>query len=354
MQNRRSVMSRFAALALLLLGIPGALAGAVRPQAAAGASRLFVANVDSDTVTEYVSPSTKPITIRKGINAPEALALDASGDLLVANCGEPCGGRGRGEVTEYAPPYTGTPITIVVGVDVPEAVALDASGDLFVANSSTITEYRPPYTAAPAATIGNGWGASHALVITKSSNLLVANCDLGCMEGHDPGTVTVFTPPYAGTAATIVNGIKYPEALALDSSADLFVENARTVMEYTPPYTGTPTTVSTGEIGGGIALDGKDNLFIAKCISSCAANRRDAVLLYAPPYTSAPRIIRKCIRDPLAITLDAVGNLFVAEDGSECGGRGTGEVTEYAPPYTGAPTTISNGVNHPVALLVTR
>ncbi|MHB8305352.1 MAG: hypothetical protein ACYDEU_04955, partial [Vulcanimicrobiaceae bacterium] len=78
------------------------------------------------------------------------------------------------------------------------------------------------------------------------------------------------------------------------------------------------------------------------------------VLLYAPPYTSAPRIIRKCIRDPLAIALDAVGNLFVAEDSSECGGRGTGEVTEYAPPYTNAPTTISNGVNHPVALLVTR
>ena len=61
-------------------------------------------------------------------------------------------------VTEYASPYTGAPIaTITKRVDGPMHLAFHRH-DLFVANSSnsTVTEYVPPYTGAPIATISNG------------------------------------------------------------------------------------------------------------------------------------------------------------------------------------------------------
>ena len=68
-----------------------------------------------------------------GLDGPFGMAVDASGDLFVAD-------YASNSVTEYAPGATGdaAPLATIAGADTgidgPLGMALDATGDLFVAN----------------------------------------------------------------------------------------------------------------------------------------------------------------------------------------------------------------------------
>jgi hypothetical protein len=200
---------------------------------------LFVADPGAGaqgTVYEYAPPYTgSPLaTITTDMNGPIQIALNAAGDLFVANCGGPCLGSGTGNVAEYAPPYTGTPTLIVSGTaGGPDGVALDSSGDLFVSNynAGTVVEYAPPYTGAPIATISTSNGP-YNLALDSNGDLFVTSQGSGLLE---------FAPPYTGSPTVITGPPEF--AVTLDSSNDLFYGTGSSVHELAPPYTGTPTNI---------------------------------------------------------------------------------------------------------------
>ena len=95
------------------------------------------------------------------MSLPDAVVLNGTGDLFVAN-------DGTNKVTEYAPPYTGSPMaTVNDNVNGPVAMELDGAGNLFVVNegNNTVTEYAPPYTGSPIATM-SGFSGPDALALT--------------------------------------------------------------------------------------------------------------------------------------------------------------------------------------------
>jgi hypothetical protein len=79
-----------------------------------------------------------PLTIVKGIRTPDALAVDGSGNLYVANL------NGQ-SVTVYAPGGS-TPIrTITQGVNFPKSLAIGPEGNLYVADlyQDSVSVYKP-------------------------------------------------------------------------------------------------------------------------------------------------------------------------------------------------------------------
>jgi DNA-binding beta-propeller fold protein YncE len=75
-------------------------------------------------------------------------------------------------VTEYAAPYTNAPTTIVGGQSQPVALAIDAAGNLYVANygNNTVTEYAPPYAPGSWSTISSGVNAPLALALSPATS----------------------------------------------------------------------------------------------------------------------------------------------------------------------------------------
>lgn len=211
--------------------------------------------------------------------------------LFVANCGSRCpGGTGNGPVTVYAPPYTGTPTVISTGVNGAWRPALDAAGNLFVANdNNTVTEYAPPYTGAPTV-ISTDVSSPWALALNAAGDLFVGN--------YGTTMVTEYVPPYTGTPTVISADVDTPVALVLDAAGDLFAANISNgvVSEYAPPYTGSPTVIADVPAPYALALDAAGDLFVGDDFHSTVSE-------YAPPYTGSPTVISNAVNAPDAVLL---------------------------------------------------
>jgi hypothetical protein len=169
----------------------------------------------SDQILVYAPGGTTPIrTITTGVNEPVGLAIDSSNNLYVANCIN-CGlgagtyVHGTDTVTEYASGGT-TPVKTInftSAVDVPFSIAVDAPGDLFVANYAvnSVTEY-PPNAVTPSETITHGINSPATVVVDHSNNIFVANAGAN--------TVTKYAPGHPGRPKETLS-VAFPSSMAV-------------------------------------------------------------------------------------------------------------------------------------------
>jgi sugar lactone lactonase YvrE len=227
---------------------------------------------DQGSISVYApGKSTPSYTIVAGIHNPIASAVDRSDNLYVANCWSPpaqdtCRSNyykapGQGSVTVYRRGKTTSAYTITNGVDAPRSVAVDASGNLYVANlgDSEIAVY-PAGATTPSYDILLGifdgvYPAS--MTFDEKGNLYVAKCAFGAT-----GRICVF-PPGSGTAIAYLQTPENwnPEIIAFTPSGNLYAlelgidviksapdHQGQVAVAVYPPGSGTASRlISTGE-----------------------------------------------------------------------------------------------------------
>ena len=178
------------------------LTGLNQPNALAfdGSGNLFVANRGfhsrGTTVSEFAPGSIIPTATLTGLNGPAALASDARGNLFVAN------GNGT-TVSEFAPGST-TPTATLTGLDDPAALAFDARGDLFVANlkNDTVSQFTvpPPVPTAGGVVIRTAQPGQPISIGTNSgTGLAISNAELAQIFTTASGAITFGDPSQTGT-----------------------------------------------------------------------------------------------------------------------------------------------------------
>jgi ligand-binding sensor domain-containing protein len=284
--------------------------------------------------------STVPTTTFTGLNAPDGLAFDSSGDLFVSN-------YSGNTVSEFAPGHT-TPTATLTGLFGPTTLLFDKSGNLFVSNAgnddngTSVSEFAPGATT-PTATL-TGVDCPAGLAFDSGGNLFVANF------GYDNGTTVSEFAPGATTPKATLTGVFVPGDLIFDRSGDLFVGNTyannvnfapgTTVEEFAPGHT-SPTATLTGlSEPTGMAFDSSGNLFIANLGDYNGDGT--TVSEFAPGGTS-PKATLTGLKGPGALVFDNSGNLFVAN------GYGN-TVSEFTPGST-TPSSTLTGLNVPTALI---
>ena len=183
-------------------------------------------------------------TFASGFNSPFGLAVDAAGNLYVADTGD-------GTVDKVTP--AGIVSTFVSGFDDPIGLAVNAFGDLFVATAGLgeVFEVTPAGMVSPFA---SGFDDPVALAFDPAGNLYVANLS--------SSTVSEVTP--SGQESTFATGLDLPDGLAFGDAGNLYVSNAgnNTVSEVTPA--GTVSTFASGfNDPGGLAFDDAGNVYVA-------------------------------------------------------------------------------------------
>jgi sugar lactone lactonase YvrE len=201
---------------------------------------LYVTNIPGSSlgwVSVYPIGQTKPSRmIRDGINIPIFCAIDANGNLWVANLG------GR-NVTEYDA-GSSTPGTVITnGVPNPTGIAIDHSGNTYVSNDSggshpvsNVVVYAFG-AKSPKRTITDGVQSPAGIAVDSSGTLYVTNFSQNNVEKYHPGK----QHPYA----KIANGISEPIAVTIGKNGWLYVTNdgkpSPAIVEFAPDSL-TPST----------------------------------------------------------------------------------------------------------------
>ena len=213
------------------------------PITATGSAEIFVANGRSSSVDIYEKNPPHHLlgTITRGISGPNAMAVDASGDLFVSNVDNQT-------VTVYAPGHFAPERTYTRGFHErlvnPLTVTVGPDGTMYLVNythlgmNSQVLEY-PVGSKVPTVAIALNGGAD-GLAVDPNNNLYVSvNFSTG-------GRILKFTPG-SKTGQDLGIHLGFAGGLALDKQLDLLAcDQTAPAVDVFPPGATQPSLVLKG------------------------------------------------------------------------------------------------------------
>jgi sugar lactone lactonase YvrE len=290
----------------------------------------FIADSGASAVWEIPAGNGTPAAVGTGLNAPAGVAVDGAGNVFIAD-------TGSNQIVEV--PLVGAALnsaaqtvivsssTVLAGsaLNKPSGLALDAGGNLYIADTgNNRVVYLPQannFSAAVAVTAGSGFSAPLAIAVAPSGIVYIA----------DSGNGKVYSIPYPTAPQTLVAAsLNNPSALAVDAAGDLFVvDSGNEKVLRIPRIAGSLISASAINVATGItnpyglALDAAGNLYISDGLNASA---------YSIARTNASQSFGKWSPNTpssaLAFTIENSGNQALTF--SETLFTATGDTAEFA------------------------
>ncbi|MGO9637978.1 MAG: glycosyl hydrolase family 28 protein, partial [Terracidiphilus sp.] len=232
--------------------------------------------------TVYRTPNngSTPIEIGSGLTNPHQVAIDGAGNLYVAD--SESGNTGAGEIIEFAGASTSSSVitgkTLISGLTNPRGVAVDASGNLYIAESGYVLFQ--PVGNGMQTSLGSGFTTPVSVALDASGNVYVADTGLNEIQKLTiiNGAVT------QQSTVTLLSGAA-PVSVAVDAAADIYYGDSSNGEVVEVPVSGTTAAVASGFTSPAIALDPSGNLYVADTHSSSGISfyNRAAATLPAIP-----------------------------------------------------------------------
>jgi hypothetical protein len=268
-------------------------------------------------------PSTQT-AVNTGSNSlavPNGVAVDAAGDIFIAD-----GGDGyNGKVVEV--PASGTPTTVGSGLDYPQGLAVDGAGDLYIAdnNLNEVVEVTP---AGVQTEMSLGLTAQLGVTVDGAGDLFVSS-----FGEHE----VVGVPANGGAQTTVYSpgASSNPIGMAVDAVGDLFIADfgLHQVVEV-PANGGAQTTVGIGwDAPEAVAVDAAGDVFVAdetlgvvEVPAGCTNNLNNCQITISNI-------------DAYGVAVDAKGDVFIPERN----GIQVVEINKSQPPTLNFPTATNVG-----------
>jgi sugar lactone lactonase YvrE len=194
-------------------------------------------------------PAGAPETVGGKIVSPEGVAVDAGGNVFVADLDSQ-------KVFKVTP--GGAKTVVGSGFSAPQAVAVDGAGNVYVGDTFTalVSKVTP---SGIQTTIGTGFSYPIGVAVDGAGNVYVA----------DPFVDAVIKVPPTGSQTMVGGTLVSPQAVAVDAAGDVYVtdDGPGKVFRITPAGKQS-NAVDNLDNPDGIALDGAGNFYIADTYKS--------------------------------------------------------------------------------------
>jgi streptogramin lyase len=283
---------------------------------------VFVANSGNNTVEELPSGSTTWKTIPGTFDKPADIAVDSHGDLFVTNEGN--------NTVEELPSGSSTWVPLPSGsFDQPWGIAVDSQGDVFVANNGNNTVEELPSGSSTWTSINGPFDMPQGIAVDGQGDLFVVN------NANAATDAVIELPSGSNTWKDITppGSQKYPNDVAVDAAGDIYVTyfNATTnAVEELPAGSSTWISLADGQLVNypeGIAVSNSGAVYVSNFATNTMAE-------YAVPWT--PPVLA-----PESVTIDGIqaeviGSLGYNPPQAVEGGSYVGYVEERAAVEAGA------------------
>jgi hypothetical protein len=312
---------------------------------------IWAANFGAVGVTELLSASAgstfapgSPFT-GGGLGTSEAIAVDTGGKIWVGNYPQ----NSLSKFSSSGAPVTSSAGYLGAGLNKPSAIAFDTSGYVWVADAASgyCMSYFSPTGAAissVASATSSGLACSDiaSIAVDVSGNIWSVSSENSALYEYY-GTSSA-TPGTLETPSIQTGGIHAPSGVAIDSSNHLWTSNsykgANSISEFST--NGTTNSGPTGYVGGGlngpfaVAIDGSSNIWLANAFRSLSEFNGSGV----PVSPSTGYLGSATFNTPYSIAVDGSGNVWIADQGNN-------SLIEFVGIATPVVTPIAAGLQSP-------
>ncbi len=251
-----------------------------------------------------VIPSNPAInTLATGFDGLNDVAVDGAGNVYAADIYH--------NAVKKIIAGTGTVISLGSGFNQPYGVAVDANGNVFVADHGNSAVKEIVAATGETKTLGSGFSSPWRIAVDGSGNVFVA--DTGNNAVKQIVAVNGVIPDNP-TINTVGSGFNQPKALAVDAAGDILVidSNFASVVQEIVAVNGAvsdSSTVITLPAGGlhypsGVAVDGNGNILVADTWNNLVKQ----IPLATPPSLSFADTKVGAVSDAQDVTVQNVGN----------------------------------------------
>ena len=297
------------------------------------AGNVWLANY-SDAVSAFspTGAALSPATgyTGGGLHESFGIAIDSAGSVWVTNEETPAGVNSkRGSITRLngsGQILSGDYVTFGGGLNFPEAITLDAAGNVWVGNygNSTLSKFAGSAAATPGSALspdagytGGGLSFPQGLALDGSGNIWASNTGSDQLSAFSANGVAL--SPDSGYTG---GGLSVPQSLAIDTGGFVWATNAYGNSLSRFRSDGTPAQANAFTGGGlskpgGVAVDGAGTVWVTNygngtltALQGSQAAVPGAVLSPATGFVGAG------LSKPFNPAIDSAGNLWVSNFGN--------------------------------------
>ena len=284
---------------------PGEGMGAVQLTGSGGTVIATALVYGIGTGPQVIFGSNIQSTLGGGFNGPTGVAVDANGNVYVADA--------VNNLVKEIPAgcTTATCVTTLGGgFSKPTGVAVDAGDNVFVADYSNSLVKEIPAgctTATCVSTLGDGFNNPNGIAVDGSGDVFVADYSNNLVKEIPAGCTS------STCVSALGGGFNQPTGVAVDASGNVFVADYNnSLVKEIPVGCTSSTCVST--LGGGfnqptgVAVDAGGNVFVA-------GNNSNVVMEIPVGCTTSTCVstLGGIFSNPYGVALDASGDVFVAD-----------------------------------------